>query len=428
MLYFIENVHEYIHLYILTYGGFSMSYSILRVAKVKGSVNTRGLQKHNQRENENYNNKDINHEETYRNYDLINTQSIDYQQVIDEKIDANYAGNRKIRSDAIRHVNGLITSDKELFEDMEDFEIKSFFKDSLEFLEDEYGKENMLYATVHLDERVPHMHFGFVPLTEDGRLSAKERLGNKKALTELQDRFNVHMNDRGHDMERGTSKQVTENEHRQMDQYKKDTAFHQQELEDVKGELQKAKVDLQDEIEHIRSVESVDYEEERKGFFGGREETGRKILSADEFERLQRTVGAAEDVVEDYERIRNTDYYKENEKLKKQKEEHRNNSMEWMNESFRHESKVYDLEEENEKFKEKNKELNAFNKKMVKNTKGVYRALRKQYKGFEEGYDKFADALAQKERTEPLSRFMKEIQSVVHEQDRKKSRSNDLEL
>lgn len=117
-----------------------MSYSILRVAKVKGSVNTRGLQKHNQRENENYNNKDINHEETYRNYDLINAQNIDYQQVIDETIDANYAGNRKIRSDAIRHVDGLITSDKAFFEDMDDSEIKSFFKDSLEFLENEYGK------------------------------------------------------------------------------------------------------------------------------------------------------------------------------------------------------------------------------------------------------------------------------------------------
>lgn len=162
-----------------------MSYSILRVAKVKGSANTRGLQKHNQRENENYNNKDINHEETYRNYDLINAQNIDYQQVIDETIDANYAGNRKIRSDAIRHVDGLITSDKEFFEDMDDSEIKSFFKDSLEFLENEYGKENMLYATVHLDERVPHMHFGFVPLTDDGRLSAKEQLGIKKAYRQL---------------------------------------------------------------------------------------------------------------------------------------------------------------------------------------------------------------------------------------------------
>ena len=43
-----------------------MSYSILRVSRVKSSVNTRGLQRHNQRENENYNNKDINHEETYK--------------------------------------------------------------------------------------------------------------------------------------------------------------------------------------------------------------------------------------------------------------------------------------------------------------------------------------------------------------------------
>lgn len=48
----------------------------------------------------------------------------------------------------------------------------------------------MLYATVHLDEKTPHMHFGIVPITQDGRLSAKEVIGNKKALTEFQDRFN----------------------------------------------------------------------------------------------------------------------------------------------------------------------------------------------------------------------------------------------
>ncbi|MFB9861614.1 plasmid recombination protein, partial [Salinicoccus siamensis] len=46
-----------------------MSYSILRVTRVKGSSNTKGIQRHNQRENENYNNKDINHSETDRNYD-----------------------------------------------------------------------------------------------------------------------------------------------------------------------------------------------------------------------------------------------------------------------------------------------------------------------------------------------------------------------
>lgn len=375
-----------------------MSYSILRVAKVKGSVNTRGLQKHNQRENKNYNNKDINHEETYKNYDLINAKSIDYQQVIDEKIDANYAGKRKVRSDAIRHVDGLITSDEAFFEGMDDSEIKSFFKDSLEFLENEYSKENMLYATVHLDERVPHMHFGFVPLTDDGRLSAKERLGNKKALTALQDRFNMHMNDRGYDMERGTSKQVTEHEHRQMDQYKKDTAFHQKELEDIKDELQKAQTDLQDEIEHIRSAGSFDYEDERKGLFGGREETGRKIVSADEFERLKKTISSAERIVDDYENIKSTDYYTENQELKKRRE-----SL--------------------------NEKLNV-SEKFQDSTVTLYRAARANFPGFEKAFNRLKEKFFNDSKFERVGQFMDVVQDNVQKVDRKreKRRTDDLEL
>ncbi|HEA0046751.1 TPA: plasmid recombination protein, partial [Staphylococcus aureus] len=27
-------------------------------------------------------------------------------------------------------------------------------------MEEEYGKENLLYATVHMDEITPHMHYG----------------------------------------------------------------------------------------------------------------------------------------------------------------------------------------------------------------------------------------------------------------------------
>ena len=36
------------------------------------------------------------------------------------------------------------------------------------------GIENVINATVHMDEATPHMHLGIVPVTEDGRLSAKD--------------------------------------------------------------------------------------------------------------------------------------------------------------------------------------------------------------------------------------------------------------
>ncbi|MCD7847028.1 MAG: plasmid recombination protein [Oscillospiraceae bacterium] len=68
-------------------------------------------------------------------------------------------------------------------------------------------------ATVHMDEKTPHIHLSFVPLTEDGRLSAKEIVGNKKKLTEWQDRFWEHMVRKYPDLERGESASLTGRDH-----------------------------------------------------------------------------------------------------------------------------------------------------------------------------------------------------------------------
>ncbi|HHA5962282.1 TPA: MobV family relaxase [Staphylococcus aureus] len=205
-----------------------MSYSIIRVAKVKGKTNTTGIQKHVQRENKKYENLDVDLSKSEMNYDLINSESINFNQTIENKIEQNYNGKRKIRKDAVKHIDGIITSDDAFFRSKDDEEIKDFFKDAYSFLSKEYGEENLLYATVHMDEKTPHMHFGIVPLTDDGRLSAKEILGNKKALTELQDRFNQFVNEKGYKLERGTSKHKTERQHKDVEKYKKETNYHKQ--------------------------------------------------------------------------------------------------------------------------------------------------------------------------------------------------------
>ncbi|HDG2706793.1 TPA: plasmid recombination protein [Staphylococcus aureus] len=84
-----------------------MSYSIIRVVKVKSKTNTRGIQ----RENKNYENIDIDLSKSYLNYDLVNDTKFDFNKKIDEKIEKNYKRKRKIRTDAIKHIDGLITSD-----------------------------------------------------------------------------------------------------------------------------------------------------------------------------------------------------------------------------------------------------------------------------------------------------------------------------
>jgi len=57
------------------------------------------------------------------------------------------------------------------------------------------------------------MHLSFVPLTEDGRLCAKEIVGNKKKLTWWQDEFWKHMVKKYPDLERGESASETGRTH-----------------------------------------------------------------------------------------------------------------------------------------------------------------------------------------------------------------------
>ena len=64
---------------------------------------------------------------------------------------------------------------------------------ALEFIKQNQAPETIISAVVHLDEKSPHMHLCFVPLTEDKRLCAKEILGNKKKLTQWQDKYWEHM-------------------------------------------------------------------------------------------------------------------------------------------------------------------------------------------------------------------------------------------
>lgn len=404
-----------------------MSYSILRVERVKGSGNTKGLQKHNQRENNNYNNKDIRHEDTHKNYDLIHEKNIDYNKLIADKIDANYTGNRKIRADAIRHVEGIITSDEKFFTGLSEEETHQFFKDSLDFAKKEYGEENLLYATVHLDEKVPHMHFGFVPLTDDGRLSAKDRLGNKKALTELQDRFNQHVNQKGYKLGRGTAKQVSEREHKDIDKFKKDTEFYKQELQKVQQDLQKFNMQLNVDIERMRGKSDFEYENEvevTKGFFISREEreTGRKIISAEEFEGIQQTVSSARRIVEDYERIKDTDYYAKSEELEeKLYQQYRKTNL---------------FEIENNKLKKENKKLEnelKLSKEFQKTAVKLYSVAKGVFPNFENTYNYMKEKAANMPGMNRTADFMQLVQDNSYEMESErekpiKRRTNDLEL
>ncbi|PAG85796.1 recombinase, partial [Staphylococcus aureus] len=258
---------------------------------------------------------DIDHSKTYLNYDLVNASKQNFNNLIDEKIEQNYTGKRKIRRDAIKHIDGLITSDNDFFDNQTPEDTKQFFEYAKEFLEQEYGKDNLLYATVHMDEKTPHMHYGVVPITDDGRLSAKEVVGNKKALTAFQDRFNEYVNQRGYDLDRGQSRQVTNAKHDQVSRYKQKTEYHKQEyaresqkLSHIQQKNNELIEQYQKSLETLKKPLNVKYEHETEkvgGLFNKElQETGNVVISHDDFMQFQEQIKTAQLITDDYEYIK----------------------------------------------------------------------------------------------------------------------------
>ena len=177
-----------------------MSYMVCHFGKYK-SGNVFGLQKHNQRENENYSNIDIDKARTPLNYDLVNQGNINYLKRVKSIIEANRASERAIRKDATVYCECIISSDSDFFENLTEDKQKEFFKSSLDYLKSKIGEEFIVSANVHLDETTPHMHVGFVPIIENS-LSAK-KLIDRKFLMEVQDQLPAYLKNLGFDIQRG---------------------------------------------------------------------------------------------------------------------------------------------------------------------------------------------------------------------------------
>ena len=184
-------------------------YAILRFAKYKGPEIS-GIEAHNERTKEKYaSNPDIDPSRTHLNFHLIKPER---KYRAESECQIAEAGCRT-RSDSVRVVEALITATPEFFKGKKRAEIREFFNGALEFIKQNQAPETIISAVVHLDEKNPHMHLCFVPLTEDGRLSAKDIMGNKKKLTWWQDEFWKHMVKKFPDLERGESASLTGRDH-----------------------------------------------------------------------------------------------------------------------------------------------------------------------------------------------------------------------
>ena len=184
-------------------------HAILRFAKHKAGP-AGALEAHHERTKEQYaSNPDIDTSRSRDNFHIIQPAQ-KYRREIDSRIKA--AGCRT-RKDSTIFVDTLITASPERFAGRSKKEVQAYFTEAVTFMEKKIGRGNIFSAMVHMDEKTPHLHLCFTPITEDGRLSAKEILGNRAQLSQWQDEFHAHMQKAFPVLKRGESALVTRRKH-----------------------------------------------------------------------------------------------------------------------------------------------------------------------------------------------------------------------
>ena len=267
-------------------------HAILRFEKHKGNP-ARPLEAHHERQKEQYaSNPDIDTSRSKYNFHIVKPEGR-YYHFIQSRIEQ--AGCRT-RKDSTRFVDTLITASPEFFKGKSPKEIQAFFQRAAAFLIGRVGRENIVSAVVHMDEKTPHLHLTFVPLTKDNRLCAKEIIGNRANLTKWQDDFHAYMVEKYPDLERGESASKTGRKHIPTRLFKQAVSLSKQalsmlkrwfpQMENFSGQLKKYKVTINDLLVENEKLEARAKASEK----GKMKDTMERAKLKSELDNLQRLV------------------------------------------------------------------------------------------------------------------------------------------
>ena len=236
-------------------GGNKVGYAVVHMMKIKsGAVG--GIQSHNNREHEPKTNPDVDMSRSEDNYDLISCDN--YKRSIKEKLSNLVESSRAVRKDAVVVCNFIVTSDNETMNALGADRQREFFQDSVKWFSDRYGVDRVLNATVHMDETTPHLHIGVMPITQDGRLSAKA-IFTKTEMKAIQTEFARDVGEK-YGLERGV--EGSERTHLSEARFKEQKALEMaNEHGAIAQELQIITEDCKRELsEATRSLETVKQE------------------------------------------------------------------------------------------------------------------------------------------------------------------------
>ncbi|WP_252247842.1 MobV family relaxase [Clostridium sp. ZS6] len=240
-----------------------------------GIADVKGLEKEQERDGK-ISNKEIDLKKTHLNYDLVQSELNLYQRV-KQRVDEVRPVSRVQKNSVVDYSN-IITVPQDQFKTWGVEKSKEYLKEVYNYFCEEFGKENVVAAKVHLDETTPHMHLHFVPVSTEGKLQARKVMTPKR-INEIHSKVPKYLQERGFDVVRGmgkTDKSLEINEYKAKkvqekidsleNELKTLTDTHKKSLEELKQAEEKTRNKLNATLKASDSLSKL--EEHTKGVLG----------------------------------------------------------------------------------------------------------------------------------------------------------------
>ena len=107
-------------------------------------------------------------------------------EAVAERIKEGYTGKKALRKDAVKNLTLILSGSHDEMIKLKPHEFDEWINTTQKWVEDTFDAENIVRFSVHMDEKTPHIHAVIVPITADGRLSAKDFIGDSIKLQQMQ--------------------------------------------------------------------------------------------------------------------------------------------------------------------------------------------------------------------------------------------------
>ena len=257
-----------------------MNYGIFRSGPIMTINDLAQIGSHNKREKKAYkSNKDIKLELTKNNIELVpltekyvkgfKLKVKDYEKEHNERMKTERPERKKTFNEMLNKSKSVVadellfTASHKFFDNMSKEDIMRWANTCMDFVYNDLGykKEQVLHATIHMDELTPHIHCVVIPLvkkldkrtnTERYTISKKQYIRDNIHLSELQDIYNVRLKEAGFELERGIK--GSDAEHQKVKEFKKTTRYLENKVITINKGLDNAVNDFEEKMKTTKNT------------------------------------------------------------------------------------------------------------------------------------------------------------------------------